>query len=65
MNRIYKVINYNDEENHFYIFTQDDEVADIMEEFSKGFISRGQLMEMLRGKEYEIVWPEDFEEIEG
>lgn len=67
IDKIYKIIDPENQENYIYIVTHENEVIDIINEFSRGFMDRMQLMKLLRNRNYNysIIWPEDFEIIEG
>ena len=64
--RIYKIVDPNDEDNHFYLIVRA-YVDDIIEEFKTGILDREQLLNKLSQNDipYDITYPEDFEVIEG
>lgn len=64
--RIYKIVDPNDEDNHFYLIVKA-YVDDTIEEFKNGTLDREQLLNTLSNNDipYDIVYPEDFEIVEG
>ena len=66
IHKIYKIVDREDEDNHFYLYTTE-YIEDIMEAFATGLLDREQLFNKLSENDipYSIVYPEDFEVIEG
>lgn len=66
IHRIYKIVDRDDEENHFYLYTTEN-ISDIIDAFAAGLLDREQLLNKLSMNDipYSIVYPEDFEVIEG
>lgn len=64
--RMYKIIDPTDEANYFYLVVRD-YIDDTIEEFKNGNLDREQLLNTLSRNDipYDIVYPEDYEEIEG
>lgn len=66
IHRLYKIVDATDEENQFYLYTTEN-IGDIMDQFANGILNREQLLDTLSRNDipYSIIYPEDFEVIEG
>lgn len=64
--KLYKIMDAGDEENYFYLVVRT-YIDDIMCQFSAGLLDREQLLDILSKNDipYDIIYPEDYEEVYG